>query len=206
MRTSVWVFVLAGSIAVPAARGGAVTADGRKLAAALDAMNVEHLWLPHRVANWKTGEPLDRPVTDGKAHTHCSAFVAAACQRLGVYILRPPEHGTANLANAQADWLAKEGTKHGWKPVATAAEAQRLANRGVVVVAAFKEPGGKKPGHVALVRPSDKTNAQVRTEGPQIIQAGMTNANSISLKDGFRRHPGALAGGVRYFAHESPKK
>lgn len=56
------------------------------------------------------------------------------------------------------------------------------------------------------MRPSDKTDAQVRTEGPQIIQAGMTNANSISLKDGFRHHPGAFAGGVRYFAHESPKK
>src|SRR5437868_9503370 len=139
-------------------------------------MTVEKLWLPGRVVNWKTGEPLDRPVKDGKAHTHCSAFVAAACLRLGVYILRPPEHGTVQLANAQADWLPKEGARHGWRPVATASEAQRLANRGVIVVAAFRETGGK-PGHIAIVRPSTKGGAKLRDEGPQIIQAGMTNAN-----------------------------
>ena len=114
MRKPRWVLavILAGSPLLPAvACGETIASEGRKLADALDAMTVEKLWLPGRVVNWKTGEPLDRPVKDGKAHTHCSAFVAAACLRLGVYILRPPEHGTVQLANAQADWLPKEGAR-----------------------------------------------------------------------------------------------
>src|SRR5262249_49999314 len=93
------------------ASGDEITPEGKKLAAAYDAMNVENLWLPKRYVNWKTGEALDKEVTDGKAHTHCSAFAAAACMRLDVYLLRPPEHSTVLLANAQYDWLHGEGKK-----------------------------------------------------------------------------------------------
>src|SRR5437763_13768976 len=75
-------------------------APGKRLTAALDAMDVEHKWLAREYVKWETGEALDKAVTDGKPHTHCSAFVAAACKKLGVYILRPPEHKATQLANA----------------------------------------------------------------------------------------------------------
>ena len=37
------------------------------------------------------GEPNNAKATTGIA-THCSAFVASVCERLGIYVLRPPEH------------------------------------------------------------------------------------------------------------------
>ena len=196
--------LLLAPVALPAiAHAEDITSAGHKLAAALDAMNVEQLWLSKHIVNWKTGEPLNKAVTDGKAHTHCSAFVAAACMRQGIYILRPPEHSTVLLANAQFDWLSKEGNDKGWKPVKTAIEAQHLANKGFLVVAAYKDSDSKKSGHIAIVRPSTKSRQEIKEEGPQIIQAGMTNANSISLKEGFKHHPMAWKGGAfRYFAHE----
>lgn len=201
-RMSLVLFI--GCVTLPLfARAEDISPAGQKLAAALDAMKVEQLWLSKHIVNWKTGEPLNKPITDSKSHTHCSAFVAAACMRQGIYILRPPEHSTVSLANAQYDWLRDEGKEKGWKPVKTATEAQHLANKGFVVVATFKEADSKKAGHIAIVRPSIKSRSKIEEEGPQIIQAGMTNANSISLKEGFRYHPAAWKGGaVRYFAHE----
>src|SRR4051812_34313808 len=116
-----------------------ISTEGRRLSAFLDSMDVEHLWEPTKSVAWKTGKPLDKQGEPRRSNTHCSAFVAAACLRLDVYILRPPDHATTLLANAQADWLPTQGAAHGWRPVKTALEAQRLANAGQVVVAAFKE-------------------------------------------------------------------
>src|SRR5262249_22231014 len=141
--------------------GGEITPQGRKLAKFLDGMDVEHLWLPKQAVNWKTGTPLSAPTTDGKAHTHCSAFVAAACMRLDVYILRPPEHSTVLLANGQFDWLKAEGSKNGWKRVSTAINAQQYANKGFIVVATYKGETETKPGHIAIVRPSTKSNQKI---------------------------------------------
>lgn len=174
---------------------------GKKLAAALDAMHVDQLWLSGGVVDWKTGVTQSTPA-DGKKHTHCSAFVAAACMRLGVYILRPPEHSATQLANAQYDWLRQEGKKHGWTLVKTAKTAQHLANQGKLVVATFKEVGGQ-PGHIAIVRPSAKSDEAIAAAGPQIIQAGMHNYTSTSLNQGFKNHPAAWRDGkVRYYVHE----
>ncbi|MFO0966357.1 MAG: hypothetical protein U0793_12340 [Gemmataceae bacterium] len=193
------VLVLAGPARVQA---DDIEAPGRKLAAFLDGMQVDKLWLSGRYVNWKTGEALSKPVTDGKPHTHCSAFAAAACERLGIYILRPPEHSETLLANAQFDWLAGEGHKHGWTPVKTAREAQALANKGMLVVATFKSPDPKKSGHIAIVRPSAKSAEAIAREGPQVIQAGLHNHISASLKTGFGSHPEAWSKGeVRYYAH-----
>lgn len=180
-----------------------ITPAGEKLAKALDDTHVEKLWLPKHKVEWETGKSLGEFGDDGKSHTHCSAFVAAVAKRHDVYILRPPEHPTVMLANAQFDWLKDDGSKKGWKPVKGPVEAQHLANKGDLVVAAFKEADPKKHGHIAVVRPSTKTDKAVEEEGPQIIQAGMTNYNSTSVKEGFKHHPGAFKDGhIRYFVHK----
>lgn len=82
-----------------------VSPQGKALTQMLDSMQVEDRWLAGRHINWKTGLPDGRPYAKSGAHTHCSAFVAAAAYRLGIYILRPPEHSQVLLANAQVDWL-----------------------------------------------------------------------------------------------------
>ena len=93
-------------IALPAsAAADAVSANGRRLEATLDATGVERLWPAGEHVNWETGVPDGKPERGEGRHTHCSAFVAATAKQLGVYILRPPEHGQVLLANAQYDWL-----------------------------------------------------------------------------------------------------
>ena len=81
--------------------------------------------------------------------TCCSAFVAAFCMTKEIYILRPPEHSATGLANAQFDWLIKEGKEKGWKAVKSAEEAQKLANEGRIVVASLREADDTKHGHIA---------------------------------------------------------
>jgi len=185
-----------------------ITTEGQQLARALDDMSVDRLWLARHRVHWKTGEPYGPAPTDGKSHTHCSAFVAAFCYNHGIYILRPPEHSTTFLANAQYDWLrSEEGRKAGWQPVEGPIDAQRLANRGLVVVAAFKESDPKKHGHIAIVRPYAKSDSEILAEGPQIIQAGMDNYQSASLQEGFKHHRGAWSGSqIRFFSHELKSK
>jgi hypothetical protein len=58
------------------------------------------------------------------------------------------------------------------------------------------------PGHIAIVRPSNKREAELREEGPQITQAGGTNYRSVALKVGFAGHPAAWTHHeVRFYAH-----
>ena len=179
-----------------------ITGQGRRLIKLLDGMNVEQLWLPYQKVYWRTGRPRGEPVNDGKPHTHCSAFVAAAAEKLGVYILHPPEHSTIRLANAQADWLSRKGENYGWRAVRTPEEAQQLANSGVLVVAVYKERLPRRSGHIAIVRPKVKTLKLIREEGPQITQAGLENYASTSLKQGFKHHKGAWKKReVRFYSH-----
>jgi hypothetical protein len=179
-----------------------ITANGDTLAKRLDEMDVEHHWIAGEHVNWRTGDPDGKPVTGDGLHTHCSAFVAAFCQRMGIYILRPPEHGQKFLANAQFDWLFDQGKENGWTEVKDAKEAQHLANQGLVVVATYKNHKDDKPGHIAVVRPDPKPDRLIRFEGPQVVQAGKNNHNSIPLKEGFKGHPSAWENQeVRYFSH-----
>jgi hypothetical protein len=175
---------------------------GQALASRYDAMDVEHHWLAGQHVAWRTGDP-----DSGKSDkSHCSAFVAATCERLGIYILRPPEHGQVHLATAQADWLRQEGGRFGWKRVDSPATAQELANQGKVVVAAFGSQDPDKPGHIALVRPFEKPASLLDSEGPQVTQAGMENAASASLKEGFRHHRRAWVNStafqVEFYCHD----
>ena len=178
---------------------GTIDQSGIELAAELDASGVDRLWIAGHHVNWKTGEP---DLGAKPARSHCSAFAAAFAQRRGAYLLRPPEHSQVLLATAQLDWLStEEATKEGWRRVSDMREAQRLANEGKLVVAAFPSPNPKKPGHIAIVRPAEKTLEQLKDEGPQITQAGEENALSTTAKDGFRHHKGAWPDGIFYFVY-----
>jgi len=168
----------------------------------IDSLDVENHWPAGVHVKWDTGVPDGRPEKSPGKHTHCSAFVAAAAREFGIYILRPPEHPQVLLANAQYDWLEDEGGSRGWKPLASAEEAQRYANQGWFVVATYKNHHDDKPGHIAIVRPSDKSEAAVREQGPQITQAGGNNYRSIALSVGFAGHPAAWSRHeVRFYAH-----
>jgi glutamine amidotransferase-like uncharacterized protein len=156
----------------------------------LEAMEVDKLWLPGAIVDWKTGLPTGQAIKDAKnKHTHCSQFVAAATERLGVYVLRPPEHGVVLLANAQFSWLASDaGKKAGWVALKEGAAAQAAANDGRLVLASLKNPDPTKSGHIAIVRPGNKDAELLAQEGPDIMQAGGTNALRTTLRKGFGNH------------------
>ena len=181
----------------------AVTPQAQAMMQALDAMGVESKWIAGQHVYWDTGLPTGVPETSPGKHTHCSAFVAAAAKVLGVYILRPPQHGQMLLANAQNEWLADAGTAQGWTRLADGGEAQAAANRGQLVVASYHNHHDDRPGHIAIVRAGAKTAEQIAAEGPDVIQAGAVNRTSISVKDAFKGHPAAWRDGeIVYYAHD----
>ncbi len=185
--------------------GTQITPSGKALENMLDSTRVEELWLAGHHVNWKTGLPDGRPYSKPGAHTHCSAFVAAVAYRLGIYILRPPEHSQVHLANAQVDWLKAEGNSQGWREVESGQEAQKLANEGFLVIAAYKTRNPEISGHIVVVRPDTKGKETLKEEGPQVIQASTDNFPSTNLRKGFKHHPGAFERGrIVFFAHAIP--
>ena len=184
---------------------GPVTPAGQHLSQVLDASDVEHLWLAREHVNWETGV-RDRETdaaSNGHVATHCSAFVAAMGERLGVYMLRPPERGLVLLANAQNEWLGTgDAQAQGWRRVADARSAQSLANQGKLVVISYASPDPHRPGHIVIVRPSEKSEADLASEGPDIIQAGVINYSKWAAASAFVHHRGAWPDGIRYFAHK----
>jgi hypothetical protein len=199
------LLIAAPSSAYAASCCGPITPAGAKLIAFLDGSGVDRLWLPGAKVNWETGAAISI-WEDDKPHTHCSAFVASAAKRLGVYVLRPPEHSPVLLANAQMGWLRSPAAiAAGWRRLRDAVEAQHRANEGELVVAAFENPDPDRPGHIAIIRPSSIDLASLMATGPFVTQAGGHNALSEPLARGFGNHPGAWLGngegGVRFFAH-----
>lgn len=179
-----------------------ISPEAERVAKVFDSMHVEEHWPAGVIVDWRTGDPTGKVATDDGKHTHCSQFAAATCERLGIYLLHPPEHSAVLLANAQFDWLPEKGREVGWSAVADGVAAQDLANRGSVVVAVCKNPDPKKSGHVAIVRPGSKTVAQIAAEGPDVVQAGGHNYNCASLKKGFANHPTAFPNNeIRFYAH-----
>jgi hypothetical protein len=186
-----------------AARGEEISPAGRELAQKLDSFEVEKHWPAHLHVNWETGVPDGKPEKGTGVHTHCSAFVASAAKQLGVYILRPPEHGQVLLANAQNEWLKSEGAAQGWHPLKNGAEAEAAANKGELVVASYHNHHDNKPGHIAIVRPSTKSAEAIASEGPDMVQAGGHNYNVVSAKKGFAGHPAAWRDNeIEYYAHD----
>jgi hypothetical protein len=182
---------------------GKITPAGERLARFLDGTGVDHLWIIGNRVNWETGEAIG--ASTKATTTHCSAFAAAASERLGVYVLRPPEHGQILLANAQLGWLRDAGVGSGWRSLPDPVAAQAAANRGELVLEAFANPNPERPGHIAIVRPSEQSREMLERDGPRETQAGATNALDIATREGFRHHPGAWLpegrGGIRYYAH-----
>ena len=193
---------LFGALAGADAQDMRVTPKGQWLAQELDRLDVETKWIAGAHVNWRTGLPDGLPEISPGRHTHCSAFVAAAAESLGIYILRPPEHGQVLLANAQNEWLAIDGRDAGWRRLDGPVEAQAAANRGQLVVASYHNHSDDMPGHIAIIQPGDKNAEDIAAEGPNVIQAGSTNSASISLKAGFGGHPSAWNNDeVDYYAH-----
>jgi hypothetical protein len=182
-----------------------VSPAAERVIATIDALDVEHHWPAGVHVNWQTGSADgQRERTPGK-HTHCSAFVASAAKHLNIYILRPPEHGQLLLANAQYEWLGAQGAAQGWSEISGPVAAQTAANEGRLVIATYRNHNDEKPGHIAIVRPADKSEAAIRSEGPQIEQAGGTNFRSTTLQKGFAGHPAAWGRSeVRFYAHAVP--
>jgi len=73
-----------------------------------------------------------------------------------------------------------------------------------LVVIAYESPDPHKPGHIVVVRPSLKTDAQLEEDGPEIAQAGGTNHNDSIARLSFRSHPGAWPDQVKVYAHSVP--
>ncbi|ARN80184.1 hypothetical protein [Methylocystis bryophila] len=179
-----------------------VTPRAREMTRVLESMDVPSRWIAGQHVDWQSGLPDGVPMRSAGRHTHCSAFVAAAAQRLGVYILRPPEHSQKLLANAQNEWLAEEGAAAGWKRLDGPAEAQDAANRGLLVVASYRSHRASKPGHIAVIRPAERSAYETALFGPDVIQAGAVNSNSINIRRAFAGHPSAWRDNeIDYYAH-----
>jgi len=203
----------AAAFAIAVALSGAAVANdapisptAQRVAEVLDSMQVESHWSAGVHVNWRTGDPDGGDGTLHGRHTHCSAFVAAAAEKLGIYILRPPQHPQELLANAQNEWLATDGRAQGWRPLPGPVEAQEAANQGMFVVASYHNRHDDKPGHIAIVRPGNKSVQQLQAEGPDVIQAGTVNSASITLAAGFAGHPHAWGDQeVQFYAHTTPR-
>ncbi len=205
--------LLAAAPSALAAQPLEVSSSGRWLARFLDKLDVEHHWLRGREhVAWKTGVIFKtrngQPVPPRKDEgTYCSAFAAAVAQKLGVKLLCPPDHSLTLLANAQHDWLAsRAGRDAGWTPLDSPLAAQESANAGQLVIAVCRNPDPTEPGHIAFVRPAKKSPERIAAAGPQIIQAGYKNYQSIDLKTGFMHHPEAWPTpgkprSVKFFSH-----
>jgi hypothetical protein len=64
---------------------------------------------------------------------------------------------------------------------------------------------GPITGHAAVVRPSDKSDDELRRDGPQLAQAGAYNSPNITTAEGFSYHPGAWTPSgdrIEYYAHK----
>lgn len=153
-------------------------------------LGVEQKWQSGQHIDWLTGLP-DNPNATTGIRTHCSAFVAAACYKQNIYILRPPQHRQELLANAQYDWLTSSQSKtFGWEPIVgnVLEESQKKANDGYFVVIAAKNDDRHKPGHIALVMPAEISAEKLKESGPVLIQASTKNSANLSVKYSFRHH------------------
>ncbi len=187
-----------------------VSPEGQHLREYYLSLDVEHLWLSGQKVNWDSGKPDRLAERPGK--THCSAFAAAACYRMNIFILRPPFHKQNLLANAQFDWLKSEAAADtGWVRVTGKniyeiwKQAQRLANAGVPVVASCENPNPSEPGHIAMIFPSVVPVDTILATGPRVIQAGAINRVDAPLKTGFGRHIESWPEESIWFYYYKPK-
>lgn len=172
------------------------------LSSFLNSLQVETYWIVGTNVNWLTGGSSIYPgpnMTEGN-DSHCSAYAAAVADLLGVYILRQPYASDLNLANNQAIWLATNTA--GWYPVDTMVDAQHMVNTGALVVASYFNPDNPADsGHIAVLRPSNRTDASVNALGPEECQSGDFNYLDTNAETGFSEHPGSFPSGILYYSH-----
>jgi hypothetical protein len=200
---------------------GSIDVSGESLRQFLNGMHVEQYWLPSSNSiDWQTGMVVASNAFTS-VHTHCSAFAAAFCLRQQVYLLRPTNHSTVLLANAQYIWLTNgvpdgvsgtppSATEAGWFQLTNgtlpdqAVEAQARANVGQVVVASYANTNLDDSGHIVVVRPADnRSETLIRRNGPRITQAGGHNYPDTTLSVGFNDEAWNTngTGKVRFFAN-----
>ena len=184
---------------------GVITPQGEHLLQTIDGMDVEHLWQSHFHVDWETGEKTTGEYLDGRTHTHCSQFAAAVGQRLGIYMLHPPDHSPDLLASAQGEWFgSKAGQAKGWYAVKSSREAQTLANQGALVVLVYINPHPDISGHIVVVRPEDRSEEALNRDGPATAQAGKENFSKGNARRSFETHKGAWPSKILMFAHALP--
>lgn len=162
-----------------------ISEGGLVLNRALDGMDVESRWLAGEYVDWRDGAtlPWPPPTSEGYENdTHCSAFAAAVALRLDVALLSPPPE--RYLANRQAEWL--QAGASGWLPVSGPVDAQQRANMGHLVLISYLNPNSQGSGHIQVVRAFDgRSPGELALVGPQVIQAGRVNFNSVTAAEGF---------------------
>jgi len=185
----------------PATNNTTAVAQAAMLSSFMSALQVNNYWQEGYTVNWRTGSTNlpGQNMTDGTA-THCSAYAAAVADLMGVYILRQPAASDINLANNQAIWLATNTV--GWYLVSNMPAAQHLVNTGALVVASYYNPANPDAsGHIAVLRPSNRTDASVNTLGPEESQSGDLNSTDTNCYAGFYTEPGAFPNSVLFYAH-----
>ena len=141
----------------------------------LDGAGVDHLWLRGWHVDWQTGAPGPRRAGRTGGEHPLQRFRGRDRRTPRHRVLHPPQHRQNLLANAQLRWLAEQGGEKGWAPLAGPREAEERANRGELVLAVWQNPNPRRPGHIAIIRPSEKTDAQLDADGPEETQAGTRN-------------------------------
>ena len=82
------------------------------------------------------------------------------------------------------------------------AVGSRRKARATVVVVCYQNRERDDPGHIASVRPGNKSRRLIESEGPDVMQAGAVNAREISVRQAFRRHLKAWREGrLHYYVH-----
>jgi hypothetical protein len=171
-----------------------VTPQARKMVRLLDSMGVTSRWQPHVHVDWTTG----LPAAEQPAYyhgTHCAGFVDAVAMKLKIDAGAPDDRLANPSANRQEQFLRSGGG--GWRSLPDGLAAQAAANQGEFVVAVLQD---NPVGHAAVVRPANKSEAQVLAEGPQVTQAGGHNWASAPAAVGFSFHRSGLTR-VEYYAH-----
>lgn len=188
----------------PATNAATAYSQAATLSALLDSLQVQNYWMEGTNVDWLTGVAgalNSNPImmTEGTA-THCSAFAGAVSYLLNVYLLRQPAASDILLANNQANWLATNTT--GWFPVTNMAAAQHLVNTGALVVASYLNPDPSQPGHIAILRPSNRTDFSVSLLGPEECQSGDINYADTNISTGFGGSAtGQFPNEIKYYAH-----
>jgi hypothetical protein len=103
------------------------------------------------------------------------------------------------LANAHAKWLAgSQAREDGWQELSNAARAQAEANQGNLVLVVYANPDSGEPGHVAIVRPSEKWPMRLNATVLKSFKQAHTTMPTRRCESDFPtiRTPGPLASAI----------